>query len=336
LTILPRAKGASAEYYTFDARAATASVDFIAAVGTGAVLAYHKGHQPSKLTLLPLAGPGACVCPVKPAAFGDGVGQLIYNANANETVDTGTGAVAFRAGKCRPFPRTVLLEQRNPTCDIRHYRGGQWACHHKWSLLDADQTIPWSDRPLVFHHKWRIYTQPYNASYHQAVAYGFGTDLTIGSPYEYDVPACAGPGGAQLPGCAYDAGTNTWVHTITGSIVARASFAQLNFHCHAPTCLSMAVYKCDKAVPVESCDATVGELICEQRPVYGGTNAAVLNGTQFDEPGYIAIPDCLWGSAEFGLEAPWNLTGVPLHMVKTANATWPHYGEMAGGQPWVF
>ena len=25
-----------------------------------------------------------------------------------------------------------------------------------------------------------------------------------------------------------------------------------------------------------------------------------------------------------------------LHMVKTANATWGHYGEMAGGQPWVY
>ena len=27
--------------------------------------------------------------------------------------------------------------------------------------------------------------------------------------------------------------------------------------------------------------------------------------------------------------------GVPLHVVKMANATWGHYGEMAGGQPWV-
>ena len=46
--------------------------------------------------------------------------------------------------------------------------------------------------------------------------------------------------------------------------------------------------------------------------------------------------DCLWGSDEYGLEAPVDLTGVPLHVVKTANATWGHYGEMSGGQPWVF
>ena len=30
-----------------------------------------------------------------------------------------------------------------------------------------------------------------------------------------------------------------------------------------------------------------------------------------------------------------NLTDVPLHIVKIANATYAHYGEMAGGQPWV-
>ena len=46
--------------------------------------------------------------------------------------------------------------------------------------------------------------------------------------------------------------------------------------------------------------------------------------------------DCLWGSDEYGLEAPVDLTGVPLHVVKTSNATWGHYGEMSGGQPWVF
>jgi hypothetical protein len=51
---------------------------------------------------------------------------------------------------------------------------------------------------------------------------------------------------------------------------------------------------------------------------------------------YIAIPDCFWGDAQFGLEAPPDLTGLPLHMVKRANATWGHYGEMAGGQPFVF
>lgn len=98
----------------------------------------------------------------------------------------------------------------------------------------------------------------------------------------------------------------------------------------------MSVYACAKGTALADCNATVGELLCRQEPVYGGSGDPTLNGTRFDEPGYIAIPDCFWGSAEFGLEAALNLTDVPLHMVKMANASRGHYGEMAGGQPFVF
>ena len=211
----------------------------------------------------------------------------------------------------------------------------QWACHHMWSLLDADQDIPWVDQPLVFHHKWRFWTQPYNASFHTPVHYGSDTDMTIGSPYEYDVPECA----HGVPGC--EMVNDNWIHTITGNRIGNHHLVSLNFHCHAPTCLSMAVYACDKSVALKDCNATVGQLLCQQMPVYGGTGAKGINGTKFDEPGYIAIPDCLWGGKEFGLEPPVNLTGVPLHMVKKTNGTYNgkaqgHYGEMAGGQPWVY
>ena len=78
--------------------------------------------------------------------------------------------------------------------------------------------------------------------------------------------------------------------------------------------------------------AFTGELLCEERPLFGGHGHAPA---KFDEPGYIAIADCMWGGAEFGLEPPVNLDGVPLHVRKTCNATYGHYGEMAGGQPWV-
>jgi len=219
---------------------------------------------------------------------------------------------------------------QNPTCDIRHYRGGQWACHHMWSLMDADQEIPWTDTPLVFHHKWRFWVQPYNETYHTPLRFGGDTSLLIGSPYEYDVPKC----NHGVKGCTLVNGT--WIHTITGNKLGKHRFAALNFHCHAPTCLMMEVYACAKGTALGDCNATVGKLICRQQPVYGGTGHPALNGTRFDETGYIAIPDCFWGAAEFGLESPPDLTGVPLHMVKTSNATWGHYGEMAGGQPFVF
>ena len=180
--------------------------------------------------------------------------------------------------------------------------------------------------------------QPYNASYHTALTLGerAGSALLIGSPWELDVPKCA----AGIVGCSKDAKTGTWIHTIKGSKMGMHNFVALNFHCHAPTCLSMAVYACAKGTALEHCDETVGTLICETRPVYGGTGNVALKGTRFDEPGYIAIPDCFWGDDKgygvFGLEPPVNVTGVPLHMVKTSNATWGHYGEMAGGQPWVY
>ena len=98
----------------------------------------------------------------------------------------------------------------------------------------------------------------------------------------------------------------------------------------------MEVYACEKGTPLAECSASNGKLLCREEPIYGGSGNPALHGTKFDEAGYIAIPDCLWGDAKWGLEAPLNLTGVPLHMIKRSNATWGHYGEMAGGQPWVF
>ena len=88
-------------------------------------------------------------------------------------------------------------------------------------------------------------------------------------------------------------------------------------------------------VALVSRSKTKGKLVCETRPIYGGTGHPGISRTRFDEPGYIAIPDCMWGSSDYGLEAPMDLDGIPLHVVKTANATEEHYGEMAGGQPWV-
>ena len=49
--------------------------------------------------------------------------------------------------------------EKNPSCDIRAYTGGQSCCHHLFTLLDKNQTTPWQDQPLEYHHKWRIYYQ---------------------------------------------------------------------------------------------------------------------------------------------------------------------------------
>ena len=64
-------------------------------------------------------------------------------------------------------------------------------------------------------------------------------------------------------------------------------------------------------------DNTTGEIICEQRPTYGGNNPANVHdkyrpGTsreldRFEETGYIAVPPCESTAELF----PWLLLGFP-------------------------
>ena len=204
-------KGKSSDYFTFDA--ATTTLNYINAVGSTPTFGFHKNKAPSSLTMLPVATGGVCICAKPPPPFGQAKGKLVYTPVAGQAGDTGSGAVSFN-NNCAPQPRTDLLEQKNPTCDVRTYVGGQIACHHMWSLLDADQEIPWSDMPLKYHLKFRFWVQPYNASYHQNVK-----RLTwgIASPVEYDVPKCdADPPPAGCSTTTSEDGKKEYVHTITG------------------------------------------------------------------------------------------------------------------------
>ena len=159
-------------HYTF--QPTTIVLPFINAIGTQPLLSYHKDHAPNQLVFSPVQTSGSnvvgnCICNGKPAPFGAGTGTLTYIANASQPNDVGTGTVSF-ANSCPPQPRSDLLEQKNPTCDVRTYRGGQTACHHMWSLLDSDMDIPWPKIPLNYHLKFRFWVQEYNASYHTQLA----------------------------------------------------------------------------------------------------------------------------------------------------------------------
>lgn len=121
-------------------------------------------------------------------------------------------------------------------------------------------------------------------------------------------------------GCSKQDGR--WVHTITGTYKVQGTVVAAHFHCHAPTCLSMKLYR--------DWNGTHGQLMCHEVPVYGGTGRIDLK--RFDEPGYILQPPCLWGAKEFGLEPPPNLDGVTMHTIKTADATYGHHGEMLGSR----
>jgi hypothetical protein len=114
-------QGKSASYYSFTPSATDASVPIITALGNGAQFDYHKAKSLAVITLLPVgSATGACVCPQAPKPFGQATGKLVYTPNASQPADVGQGFSGFGAHKCSDFPATTLLNQTNPTCDIRH------------------------------------------------------------------------------------------------------------------------------------------------------------------------------------------------------------------------
>jgi hypothetical protein len=291
-------QGTDERYYTFDKD--VTDLHFINAIGSTSKVSYHKEKTASVITVLPRNREPICICSSPPPPFGQARGTLVYQ----------DGTVVGFDNKCPPSPRGDLLDQRNPTCDIRTYSGGQSACHHLWSLLDADQEIPWLDQPLKYHLKFRIWFQEYDPGYHKAV---YRTTWGIGSPVEYDVPQC--PSGTATDAC---------IHTITGTFdVGLPSddgktmrLVAAHFHCHAPSCLSVELY-----------NNRTGKLLCRETPIYGHSRQS--HGDKFEEPGFIAVPPCLWGDVEHGLESPPVVSGERLHAIKTANSTYGHHGEKA-------
>jgi len=92
-------------------------------------------------------------------------------------------------------------------------------------------------------------------------------------------------------------------------------------HCHAPSCISLELYRNDTGTP---------KLLCRQLPQYGQGNVHV---DKYDEAGYIAIPPCLWGDDK-GLDPPqWLPANTPLFSIKKNHNTHQgHFGEMASWQ----
>ena len=137
-----------------------------------------------------------------------------------------------------------------------------------FSLLDADQPIPWPDQPINYTMKWRFWYEEYDPEVHSTVQYshlGAGTDWSIGagpmSPgygAEYDVPKCS----PDVPGCSRGP-DGTWVHTITGVFKVKGGTefddthgeilpVVAHLHCHAPTCLSMSVSYTHLTLPTKA------------------------------------------------------------------------------------
>lgn len=329
--VLTRAmEGLTSDHYSFEPDTA-ATINFITAIGSSQVFAYHKAHAPATISLV-TNEQAAHICDA--GAQGD-----LCEAG-------GTGCDSF-VKTCVAPPDGTLLSQHNPTCTSRSYGGGLRCCTHKRIMLDADQPI----RPelLRYHMKFRFWFQEFTPE----VKHPNGTTTppshynlprlyqqTEANAGEYDVPpAFADPKDPPIVGYPQQAPTKPTpgttctgdcpngedcecVHTITYMWNTGGNNMRLIYaggHCHAPSCIKMELYRND-----------TGELLCRQIPVVGQGN---VKKDKYDEAGYIAIPPCLWGEDK-GLEPSQLLPPhTPLLMVKhNRNTHTGHFGEMASWQ----
>ena len=324
--------GKTAKHYTFDAAAPT--IKFIAAVGSSQAFAYHKAHTAAVMSLAPTDGSPTCLCD------SGSVGQMC---------DTnGTKCGSF-VKNCNTQPGG-LEQQHNPTCNSGQYGGGLRCCGDTRIMLDTDQD-PGTDL-LRYHMKFRIWYQDYtpkdatvpapaqpagaSASHNDLPRYYWQTEANAG---EYDVPPAFAREGETLVGYpGWPEGKPTPGTTCTGSCPDGPDCAcqhaityswespgmrllYAGAHCHAPSCLSMKLYRNGTGTP---------ELVCEMAPVYGGGN---VTHDRYDEVGYVELPPCVWGD-DAGLEPSFFIPkGEQVFSVKVNNNTHVgHFGEMASWQ----
>lgn len=319
--------GATSNHYTFDL-VSQATIPFIAAIGNTQVFAYHKAHIQSTLSFAAADGKSPmCVCDV--------------GADGKLCETNGTNCDSF-VKTCIAPPAGDLLAQANPTCNSRQYAGGLRCCHHGRIMLDDDQEI----RPelLRYHMKFRFWFQEYtpansthNASHSNLPRIYQQTEANAG---EYDIPPAFRrnnipiPGypnwpenkmtpGTSCTGTCPDGPDCECIHTIVYKwTVSNMRLIYAGGHCHAPSCISLELYRNDTGHEME--------LLCAQIPVYGTGN---ITHDKYDEAGYVSIPPCLWGDDK-GLEPsillPENTPVVSIK--KNRNTKMGHFGEMASWQ----
>ena len=108
----------------FDFSLTQTNLPYITAVGSGPAFAYHKSKA---LSTLRLFAETTCVCAAAPPVFGDTASAtLTYDATG--TVNSKNSTIGFGKacmGECAAGDKSCtksssMIEQRNPTCDVRY------------------------------------------------------------------------------------------------------------------------------------------------------------------------------------------------------------------------
>ena len=269
------------------------TLPFISAVGNTSAFAVHRFKGSSTLSVTAQDGV-SCVC--------------------NAGVQGSINGLAFHKN-CVPEPNGDLVQQKNPTCWVQTYQGGLHCCHHDWVMLDQDQN-PWMNVTDNYHLKFRFWYEEYDASGPSHIDLPRVYYQTEAWSTEYDVPKKmdSTPANAAVHQITAHWQVNQMIHAKSGAKGVELIYA--GGHCHAPSCLSMELYHAD-----------TGRLLCRHIPVYG------VGEDKFGEKGYLALPPCLWGSDEEGLESPVFLPfNANMTSIKRNNNTYAHYGEMASWQ----
>ena len=336
--VLSRAlAGATAAHYSFNLTAAGDSqLSFMNAVG-GEGKAWPSFHKTMSSSTILLAKLGVANCLVgETQPFGQAEGAITY------THDDNTTETIAKGGGCTNSDPLDLIPTKNPRCDVTTYVGGLSCCHHKWKLTDREQGRRISEEKLVFKMKVRIWYQEYARQTPTAPAsHQLLTRMYHSIAGEYDVVkqtpthsrTDVNASNIQVNVFRFKAKdmlhagnvrTGTFDTPIPTANQTGLKLMYINGHCHAAACIQFDLYNDD-----------TGELICRQQGRAGATaKPDVAKGDdRFDEEGYIRLYPCLFGDHGEGLQAPHFLTfDTNLRSVKTTNATYTHYGEMAHWQ----
>ena len=311
-------KGIDSNHFTFNKNMKTLPI--LMAHGISSTFAYHGTTRASLMLTLSKANSFQCIC---------------RDPNANSgTID----GIVFNAKVCAPFPTSELLTTHNAICNISEYNGGLYCCHDGSILLDKDQIVP--EKTDTWRLKYRFYFEEYKEQ-RNLFRVWWSTEATNN---EYDVPKSTsdclniktpgkeciheirskfqgrdilsglhGGGGSQCMVSGDDAacGNITLIQERDGG---KFQLMYAAAHCHTPACMSLELWNDD-----------TNELICRNAPIYGTGNEA-----QNEESYVIAIPPCVWGSKEEGLNPPPILSlDSNLTTIKRANNTNGHWGVMA-------